>query len=201
MKATQGNLICGVDEAGRGPIAGPVVAAAVILNPEAPIEGLNDSKKLSEKKRLALSEEIKTNALAWAIAQCDADEIDQLNILQASLVAMERAVHALSPRAEHALIDGNHLPKGLTISAQAIVGGDASEPAIAAASILAKVERDRQMLEWHEQYPQYNFKQHKAYPTKQHLALIQEHGVCRIHRKSFAPVKRQLEQDHGEIKA
>ncbi len=192
-------LICGADEAGRGPIAGPVVAAAVILHPAHPIEGINDSKKLSEKKRNALSEKIKQHALAWAIAQCDADEIDQLNILHASLLAMKRAIESLSVQPEKALIDGNRIPVGLTMPAEAIIGGDALEQSIAAASILAKVERDRQMLEWHEQYPQYNFKQHKAYPTKQHLELIQQHGVCKIHRKSFAPVKRQLERDMGEI--
>lgn len=194
-------LICGADEAGRGPIAGPVVAAAVILHPDHPIEGITDSKKISEKKRNALSEQIKQHALAWAIAQCDADEIDDINILQASLLAMKRAIESLSVQPEKALIDGNRIPMGLTMPAVAIIGGDAHEQCIGAASILAKVERDRQMLEWHEKYPQYNFKQHKAYPTKQHLELIQQHGVCPVHRKSFGPVKKQLARDMGEIKS
>lgn len=184
-------MICGTDEAGRGPIAGPVVAAAVILDPQQPIEGINDSKKLSEKKRQALSEEIKAKALYWAIAQCDAEEIDQLNILQASLEAMKRAVEALPVAPEKVLVDGNKLPK-LQVPAEAVVGGDALHACIGAASILAKVERDRQMLEWHQLYPHYDFAKHKAYPTPAHLALIKEHGVCPIHRRSFKPVMRVL---------
>ncbi|RUO72478.1 ribonuclease HII [Pseudidiomarina sediminum] len=187
-------MICGTDEAGRGPIAGPVVAAAVILDPQRPIEGINDSKKLSEKKRQALSEEIKAKALYWAIAQCDADEIDAINILQASLLAMQRAVEALPIAPEKVLVDGNKLPK-LQVPAEAVVGGDALHACIGAASILAKVERDRQMLAWHEQYPVYDFAKHKAYPTPAHLALIQEHGVCPIHRRSFKPVRRVLGED------
>lgn len=199
MHAQKMALICGVDEAGRGPIAGPVVAAAVILHPDRPIAGITDSKKLSAKKREQLSEAIKQQALAWAIAQCDVAEIDQLNILQASLLAMKRAIEALSTPAEHALIDGNRIPTGLSISAEAIISGDLQQACIGAASILAKVERDRQMLEWHNKYPEYNFKQHKAYPTKQHLELLTQHGVSPIHRTSFAPVKRLLAQQVNEV--
>ncbi|MCC5855321.1 MAG: ribonuclease HII [Idiomarina sp.] len=184
--------VCGADEAGRGPIAGPVVAAAVILDPKRPIDGINDSKKLSEKKRNALSLLIKENALAWAIAQCDVDEIDNLNILQASLLAMQRAIESLSVKPELALIDGNKLPKGLSMPARAVIGGDAIEPAIGAASILAKVERDRQMLAWHTEYPQYEFDRHKAYPTPRHLELLREHGVSPVHRRSFRPVRELL---------
>ncbi|CAB0150322.1 Ribonuclease HII [Pseudidiomarina piscicola] len=184
-------MICGTDEAGRGPIAGPVVAAAVVLDPNQPIAGLNDSKKLSEKKRAALSQEIKEKALYWSIAQCDADEIDAINILQASLLAMKRAIEALPVALEKVLVDGNKLPE-LKVPAEAVVGGDAIHPCISAASILAKVERDRQMLAWHEHYPQYDFAKHKAYPTPAHLAAIQQHGICPIHRRSFKPVARVL---------
>lgn len=184
-------LLCGVDEAGRGPIAGPVVAAAVILDPNRPIEGVTDSKKLSEKKRQALSIEIKAHALYWAIAQCDVDEIDSLNILHASMLAMTRAVEALPVLPEHVLVDGNRLPH-LSVPATAVVRGDASEACIGAASILAKVERDRQMHEWHAKYPQYDFAKHKAYPTAQHLELIKVHGVTPIHRRSFRPVRDVL---------
>ncbi|WP_194755403.1 ribonuclease HII [Aliidiomarina indica] len=184
-------LICGADEAGRGPIAGPVVAAAVILDPNNPIEGITDSKKISDKKRQKLSIEIKEKAYCWAIAQCDPEEIDELNILHASMLAMKRAIEALPVTPSKALIDGNRVPR-LSIPAEAIVQGDAHEACIGAASILAKVERDRQMLAWHETYPQYNFAQHKAYPTAAHLAALIEHGVSPIHRKSFRPVREQL---------
>ncbi|PTB87826.1 ribonuclease HII [Pseudidiomarina aestuarii] len=184
-------MICGTDEAGRGPIAGPVVAAAVILDPNQPIEGINDSKKMSEKKRNALSALIKERALYWAIAQCNADEIDAINILQASLLAMQRAVEALPIAPTLVLVDGNKLPK-LKVPAQAIVGGDGIEACIGAASILAKVERDRQMLAWHAQHPEYDFAKHKGYPTPQHLEALVEHGPCGIHRQSFAPVTRAL---------
>ncbi|WP_404399540.1 ribonuclease HII [Idiomarina seosinensis] len=184
-------MICGTDEAGRGPIAGPVVAAAVILDPENPIIGLNDSKKLTEKKRNALNEEIKAKALYWAIAQAEVDEIDLINILWASMNAMTRAVDALPVSPVKVLVDGNRVPQ-LRVPAEAIVGGDASEPCIAAASILAKVERDRQMLEWHQQYPQYEFDRHKAYGTAKHLELLRLHGPCPIHRKSFRPVRDLL---------
>lgn len=189
-------LLCGVDEAGRGPIAGPVVAAAVILDPERPIAGVTDSKKLSEKKREALSEAIKANALYWAIAQCDVDEIDSLNILHASMLAMSRAVEALPVAPEHVLVDGNRLPH-LRVPATAIIKGDASEACIGAASILAKVERDRQMLEWHAKYPDYNFAKHKAYPTAQHIELLKAHGVTPIHRRSFKPVRELINQTTG----
>lgn len=196
-------MICGTDEAGRGPIAGPVVAAAVILDPNNPIAGINDSKKLSEKKRLALSEEIKQKALYWAIAQCDAEEIDAINILQASLLSMKRAVEALPVSPSKVLVDGNKLPP-LDVPAEAIVGGDALEACIGAASILAKVERDRQMLEWHALYPEYDFAKHKAYPTKAHLSALTAHGPCPIHRKSFGPVARYLHEmsakDYKEIR-
>jgi ribonuclease HII len=188
--------ICGADEAGRGPIAGPVVAAAVILDPNNPITGITDSKKISEKKRNALSNEIKEKALAWAIAQCDVAEIDELNILHASMLAMKRAIEALPVAAEKALIDGNRVPK-LSIPAEAIIKGDLKEACIGAASILAKVERDRQMLEWHERYPHYNFAKHKAYGTVEHLAALKEHGASPIHRRSFKPVRDVLEA-HAE---
>lgn len=184
-------MICGTDEAGRGPIAGPVVAAAVILDPAKPIVGINDSKKLSEKKRAALSLEIKEKALYWAIAQCSASEIDDLNILQASLLAMQRAVAGLPVAPSMVLVDGNHVPQ-LQVPAQAVVGGDGLHECIGAASILAKVERDRQMLEWHQQFPHYDFAKHKGYPTPAHLAILREQGACVIHRRSFAPVKRVL---------
>lgn len=185
------SMICGTDEAGRGPIAGPVVAAAVILDPQQPIEGITDSKKLSAKKRELLSEEIKQKALYWAIAQCEADEIDRLNILQASLLAMQRAVEALPVQPSKVLVDGNKLPK-LSVPAEALVGGDSLEACIGAASILAKVERDRQMQEWHAIYPEYDFAKHKAYPTKMHLEALERYGACPVHRKSFAPVARVI---------
>lgn len=187
-------LICGVDEAGRGPIAGPVVAAAVILDPAHPISGVTDSKKLSEKKRNILSEQIKQHALYWAIAQCDVDEIDSLNILHASMLAMKRAVESLPVTPDHVLVDGNRLP-ALDCPATPIIQGDALEISIGAASILAKVERDRQMLEWHARYPMYEFDRHKAYPTALHLQLLREHGVSPIHRRSFRPVRELLPKE------
>lgn len=184
-------MICGTDEAGRGPLAGPVVAAAVILNPDEPIAGITDSKKLTEKTRQRLSDEIKERALYWSIAQCDHSEIDEINILWASMLAMQRAVEALPIAPSLVLVDGNRVPK-LTMPAKAIIGGDLHEQCIGAASILAKVERDRQMVAWHEHYPQYEFARHKAYATPLHLALLQEHGVSPIHRRSFAPVAKLL---------
>lgn len=184
-------MICGTDEAGRGPIAGPVVAAAVILDPNNPIKGLTDSKKLSEKKRNILSAEIKEKALYWAIAQADVEEIDRINILWASMNAMTRAVEALPIEPTKVLVDGNRVPQ-LRVPAEAIVGGDAKEQCIAAASILAKVERDRQMLEWHERYPQYEFAKHKAYGTAKHIELLKLHGPSPIHRRSFRPVRELL---------
>lgn len=184
--------IAGVDEAGRGPLVGSVVAAAVILDPNNPIEGLNDSKKLTEKKREQLFIEIQQKALAWAIAESSAQEIDELNILQASLLAMRRAVEKLSLQPDHVLVDGNKVPQGLSMSCDAVVGGDALHAEISAASILAKVTRDHQMLELDAQYPQFGFAKHKGYPTKEHFAAIAEHGVIDQHRRSFGPVKRVL---------
>ena len=186
------NLIAGVDEAGRGPLVGSVVAAAVILDENHPIEGLNDSKKLSEKKRELLAVEIKKHAKSWSVASVGPDEIDQINILQASLLAMKKAVESLPEFPDIALVDGNKEPD-LACDVEAIVKGDAKVEAIAAASILAKVERDEQMLELHNQYPQYEFDRHKGYPTKVHMALLERFGPCPEHRKSFGPVKRLLD--------
>lgn len=191
-------LIAGVDEAGRGPLVGAVVAAAVILDQQQPIGGLNDSKKLSPSKREQLAEQIKSRALGWAICSVEADEIDRINILQASLLAMKRAVESLPQMPDFALIDGNKLPQ-LDCASAAIVKGDARVEAIAAASILAKVERDAQMQALHLQYPQYEFDRHKGYPTKVHMALLQRHGACPQHRKSFAPVRRVLLESAGSI--
>ena len=184
-------LVCGVDEAGRGPLAGPVVAAAVILDPERPIPGLNDSKKLSEKKRIALAALIRERAIAWAVAEASVAEIDQINILQASLLAMQRAVAALSVKAESALIDGNRCPQ-LEIPAEAIIQGDGKIASIAAASILAKTDRDAGMLALHAEYPQYGFDRHMGYPTAAHFKALEVHGVSPVHRRSFGPVARQL---------
>ena len=184
-------LVCGVDEAGRGPLAGPVVAAAVILDPARPIAGLNDSKKLSAKKRMALAGLIRERALAWAVAEASVEEIDQLNILHASMLAMQRAVAALQVTPERALIDGNRCPS-LAIPAEAVVQGDAKVAAIAAASILAKTVRDEGMLVLHAQYPHYGFDRHMGYPTAAHCAALAAHGVSPVHRRSFAPVARQL---------
>ena len=185
--------IAGADEAGRGPLVGSVVAAAVILDPENPIEGLNDSKKLSEKKREKLFVEIKEKALAWAIAECSAQEIDEINILQASLLVMRRAVEKLEIQPDHVLVDGNKVPQDLSMSCDAVVGGDAIHPEISAASILAKVTRDHEMVELDKKYPQYGFAKHKGYPTKAHFEAIAEHGVITEHRRSFGPVRKVLE--------
>ena len=182
-------LVAGVDEAGRGPLAGPVAVAAVILDPARPIAGLDDSKKLSEARREALYPQIVECALAWRIEFVEADEIDRLNILQATLVGMRRAVMALQPAAVFARIDGNKVPKDMPCPAEALIGGDAIEPAIMAASILAKVARDRHMCGLHAQWPQYRFDLHKGYPTPMHLAALAEHGPCPQHRRSFAPVR------------
>ena len=184
-------LVCGVDEAGRGPLAGPVVAAAVILDPARPIAGLNDSKKLSAKKRMALAGLIRERALAWSVAEASVEEIDQLNILHASMLAMQRAVAALQVTPERALIDGNRCPP-LAMPAEAVVQGDAKVAAIAAASILAKTVRDEGMLGLHAQYPHYGFDRHMGYPTAAHCAALAAHGVSPVHRRSFAPVARQL---------
>lgn len=185
-------LIAGVDEAGRGPLAGEVYAAAVILNPACPIKGLTDSKKLSETKREALAVEIKQKALAWHIASSSVEEIDTLNILQATMLAMTRAVEGLSTRPELVIIDGNRIPKQLQLPARAIVKGDLTEPAISAASILAKTARDAALLQLHEQYPEYAFDQHKGYGTALHLQRLQQYGASPVHRRSFGPVKKIL---------
>ncbi len=188
------DIICGVDEAGRGPLAGPVFAAAVILDPTRPIEGLRDSKKLTEARRDELAPLIKANALAWAIAEASEAEIDKLNILQASLLAMKRAVEALSTVPTLALIDGNHCPK-MMIRSIAIIGGDDKHIEISAASILAKTARDAALVVLHQTYPQYAFDQHKGYPTALHLARLKEHGVSPVHRRSYAPVRKLLPID------
>ena len=184
---------CGIDEVGRGPLAGPVVAAAVILDPARPIEGLADSKALSARRRDLLFEQICTHAVAWAVGRAEVAEIDQLNILQASLLAMQRAVAGLSPVPVSALVDGNRLPQ-LPCPGRAIVGGDATEPCISAASIVAKVLRDREMVAMDDRYPGYGLARHKGYPTAQHLAALRTLGVSPIHRRSFGPVRRILAQ-------
>ena len=179
------SAVCGIDEAGCGPLAGPVYAAAVILNPDDPNEGLNDSKKLTEKKREALYPQIKERALAWAIASATAQEIDEINILQARLLAMRRAVEMLSIKPDQALVDGNRDPDIPGVPSLLIVGGDGKSASIAAASILAKVTRDHAMLELDKQYPQYLFAKHKGYPTKLHVEKLLEHGACPEHRQTF----------------
>ena len=187
--SVSGARVCGVDEAGRGPLAGAVVAAAVILHPDRAIPGLADSKKLSARKRERLALEIKQQAWAWAVAEASVEEIDQLNILQASLLAMKRAVMSLSLVPDRVLVDGNQLPD-LPYSVQAIIGGDASQPSISAASILAKTSRDAALIELDQRYPDYGFAQHKGYPTAQHLQALRRFGVLPVHRKSFAPVAK-----------
>ena len=187
-------LICGVDEAGRGPIAGPVYAAAVILDPRRPIAGLADSKQLTEAKRTRVADAIRSQATAWSIASATVEEIDRLNILQATLLAMRRAVDGLRPAPHVAWIDGNRCPQ-LPCRARAIVGGDRSHAEISAASVLAKTERDAEMIRLHERFPQYGFDRHKGYPTPQHLAMLERFGVCEIYRRSFAPVRRLLESN------
>lgn len=189
-------LVAGVDEAGRGPLAGPVAVAAVILDPGNPITGLDDSKKLSEARRERLYPLIVARALAYRIEFVEVGEIDALNILQATLVGMRRALCALAPAAQHARIDGNRLPRDLPCTAEAVVGGDAIDPAIMAASILAKVARDRFMRALHDAWPQYGFDRHKGYPSPLHLAALVAHGPCPQHRRSFAPVRAALSA-HG----
>ena len=184
-------LVAGVDEVGRGPLVGDVVTAAVILDPNNPIEGLNDSKKLSEKKRLALLPEIKEKALAWSVGRCSPEEIDQLNILQATMVAMQRAIAGLGVQPDLALIDGNRCPE-LPMDSQAVVKGDLRVAEVSAASIIAKVVRDQEMEELDKLHPQFGFAKHKGYPTKAHFEAIEQHGVIEQHRKSFKPVKRAL---------
>lgn len=185
--------LCGVDEAGRGPLAGAVYAAAVMLDPAKPIAGLNDSKKLSEKARERLAFIIKSESLAWAVAYSSVEEIDRLNILQATLLAMQRAVAGLKVRPQVVWVDGNRCPDW-EYSSRAIVEGDALVPAISAASILAKTARDAAMRELHARYPQYNFSGHKGYGTAAHLKAIRQHGPCPEHRQSFSPVKQMLAQ-------
>lgn len=197
----QGHLLAGVDEVGRGPLAGDVVTAAVILDPNKPIAGLADSKKLTEKKREFLFELIIENALSYSIARCSVDEIDQINILQASLLAMKRAVQTLPVQPEYVAVDGNKIPEW-DYPSEAVIKGDDRVAQIAAASILAKVTRDRELVAFDQQYPEYGFAKHKGYPTKLHLQALAEHGICPEHRRSFAPVKKiialQSMHDEGE---
>jgi ribonuclease HII len=185
--------IAGVDEAGRGPLAGPVIAGAVILDPDKPIEGLRDSKRLSAKRRDELFDQIRERALAWAVGRADVEEIDRINILQATMLAMSRAVEALQPYADHALIDGNRCPD-LSCTSQAIIKGDSKVPAISAASIMAKVTRDREMLDLDMRYPGYGLAQHKGDPSKAHIAALESLGVTPVHRRSYAPVRRLIER-------
>lgn len=188
-------LIAGVDEAGRGPLAGPVAVAAVILDRRRPrIRGLDDSKKLTAAQREVLYDRIVERAVCWHVEFVEVEEIDRFNIFHATMLGMRRALCALTPCAELAMIDGNHLPPGLPCAAEALVGGDASEPAIMAASILAKVARDRLMCRLHEQWPAYGFDEHKGYSTPRHLAALAEHGPCPQHRRSFAPVREAAMQ-------
>ena len=184
-------LVCGIDEAGRGPLAGPVVAAAVILDPERPIAGLDDSKKLGEKRREALALLIRERAVAWAVAEATVEEIDRLNILQATFLAMQRAVAGLGIRPTSALVDGNRCPQ-LAIPVTAVIKGDGKIASIAAASILAKTVRDAAMRMLHARYPQYGFASHMGYPTATHLRALEAHGVSPVHRRSFGPVARML---------
>lgn len=184
-------LIAGVDEVGRGPLVGAVVTAAVILDPARPIAGLADSKKLSEKRRLALFDQIREKALAWSLGRAEPEEIDQLNILHATMLAMQRAVAGLAVTPDYVLIDGNRCPS-LPMPSTAVVKGDSLVAEISAASIIAKVTRDREMAELDAVFPQYGFAQHKGYPTAQHLAMLTEHGATPHHRRSFAPVRNAL---------
>ncbi len=186
--------VAGVDEAGRGPLAGPVVVAAVILASGNPINGLDDSKMLSERQREALYPLIKARAIAWSVVEIHSEEIDRINILQATLLGMKKAIGQLSPAPTLALVDGNRAPD-LSCEVRTIVQGDRLEPAISAASILAKVTRDRVMKEMHCRYPVYGFDRHKGYPTPEHLRRLEEHGPCAIHRRSFAPVRNALQQE------
>lgn len=192
-------LICGVDEAGRGPLAGAVFAAAVILDAARPIEGLADSKVLSAARRDALALLIRERALAWSIASASVEEIDRLNILQATMLAMTRAVAGLSPQPQRVLIDGNRVPRQLLLPAEAIVKGDAKVAEISAASILAKTARDAELIALDARWPAYGFARHKGYPTPEHLAAIAAHGILPEHRKTFGPVKRLLAQGQPDL--
>ena len=193
--STSARIVAGVDEVGRGPLVGDVVTAAVVLDPARPIIGLNDSKKLSEAKRLILAEQIKANALAYAFGRASVEEIDQLNILQATMLAMVRAVENLPMAVDFCRIDGNRIPKGLPCPAEAIVKGDGSVAEISAASIIAKVERDAEMITLHQAHPQYGFARNKGYGTAEHLRAIKEFGILAEHRKTFAPVKDMLKAE------
>ena len=187
-------LIAGVDEAGRGPLAGPVVAAAVILDPHHPLEGLADSKKLSEARRIQLDGEIRKKAIAWSVMEASVEEIESLNILHATMLAMKRAIESLAVKPDHVLIDGNRAPE-LKFSVETFVKGDSLKPGISAASILAKVYRDRLMVDYDRQFPGYGLARHKGYPTKVHLEAIGRLGVTPIHRQNYAPVRQILERD------
>ena len=184
-------LICGVDEAGRGPLAGPVYAAAVVLDPARPVRGLADSKLLSASRRMELAQALKARALAWAVAFATVEEVDRLNILRASLLAMRRAVEGIGIAPSEVWVDGRHCPE-VAFPVRAIVDGDATVAAISAASILAKTERDAEMLRLHRRFPMYGFDRHKGYPTPGHLEALRRHGVCEVYRMTFAPVKRLL---------
>ena len=190
-------LVCGVDEAGRGPLAGPVFAAAVILDGARPIAGIDDSKKLAAGRREALAIEIRAHAMAWAVASASVEEIDELNILQASLLAMRRAVEKLTVTPQQVLVDGLHCPR-VSMPVRAVVRGDATVTAIAAASILAKVARDEEMMALHRDLPQYGFDRHKGYPTRAHLDALRAHGVSVVHRRTFAPVRIALGKEGRE---
>jgi len=193
-------IVCGVDEAGRGPLAGPVYAAAVILDIRRPIRGLDDSKKLPEPTRLELAGRIRARALAWSCASSTVAEIDVLNILRASLLAMKRAIEGLAVRPERVLVDGLHCPE-VAIPAEAVVGGDAAVKAISAASILAKTERDAEMVRLHACFPRYGFDRHKGYPTPDHLEALRTVGPCAAHRRSFGPVRVLLDADRPTVQA
>ena len=189
-------LICGLDEAGRGPLAGPVCAAAVVLDPARPIDGLADSKTLTERRRIGLEESIKRNALAWGVGWATVEEIDAINILQASLLAMRRAYASMGLVPSRALVDGLHFP-AIGCPAEAVVNGDSLVPSISAASILAKNARDREMVLLNERFPGYGFDRHKGYPTRSHIEAIERLGVLEVHRRSFGPVRKILRQDIG----
>ena len=191
-------MLAGVDEAGRGPLVGNVVAAAVILDPDNPVDGLNDSKKLSARRREQLAGQVRDRAIAWSVVSVDAEQIDRINILQATMLAMQQAVEQLSVPPQHVFIDGNRCPQ-INLPATAIVKGDARIAAISAASILSQVERDAQMLALHETYPQYGFDKHKGYPTKAHFEALAEHGPCPEHRRSYAPVRRAVAREEGRV--
>ena len=191
LEVNETDLIAGVDEVGRGPLAGPVVAAAVILDPKKPIDGLCDSKKMSANRRLEMSDKIKSNSLAWSLGRAEVKEIDDINILQASLLAMKRAIELLNIEPDIVLVDGNYTPS-INFKKKAIVKGDSLVPVISAASIIAKVERDNEMIALDKIYPGYGFSSHKGYPTKQHIESLKKLGITDIHRVTFSPVSKHL---------